>query len=139
MSLGYSVGCRIRLFPSEENIKTVLKVGKNKLMLIYNEIDFNKNGYYGKELSIAESANALLAGTPEPGMQSILAIYQDTHFCFTVYGYDKEFISIQLCAIFDSWNKSFNGKEEVDIARYAKLILDLVEGMELYDFYIEDD
>ena len=70
---------------------------------------------------------------------TILATYQDTHFCLSVYGYEIDLIVIGVSATFNVWTKICNGEEEIDIARYAKLILDLVEGIEIYNFYIEYD
>lgn len=137
MSKDILIWARIDASYQEKNIKNILKKG-SKLGFTYYKFILGEMNVGSEPLSIDAATQSVLAGDPDGGLHCLTIQIQDTYA--TLHFLNNEILSVMLSGLSHLWSKTFvDGSEDIDVARYAKMLLDLVSDFKILEMHIEKD
>lgn len=133
MSVDYSVFCNLNLKYNDDNIKKILSKGE-KLGMQYYTSTF---GCIPAENDIQLYTNtAIEEFKKDPPI--IRVVYQETLLSFGIFKNSDNRISIMFPSLGCGWSKIFqDGTEDLDMDRYSRLMLDLIDDYQIESFVVE--
>lgn len=137
MSLGYDVFVKVKKDYNRQNIKDILDKGKQIGFVYYKYISIPLE-IYSLPLSIDDAVNNVMEEN-EDGLQCLTVQINSTYS--TLHIMDYGYLSLMLANFYYPWLKKFEEEndQDVDIGRYAKVMLDLVSDFKIIEMKIEKD
>ncbi len=136
MSLSYSILTRIDAKYNSKNIKSILNKG-HEHHFIYYQFVLGEMNIASPELSPEEATNSVIRGLPEDDMHCLTVQILNTYATLHFWNNGTQMV-IMLSGLSQIWSKIFeDGNEDIDVARYAKALLDLVSDFKILEMHIE--
>lgn len=138
MSLGYSISTSIDLIYIEKSIESILAKGL-QLGFNYYEYSLGMVEVNGPSLNIKEALHSILIDKTQSKLYCIVVQYNDTYFTMDFISQNGN-ILLMFSDFTYPWLKKFDdGEDDIDIGRYAKILLDLVQDFKILEMKIEKD
>jgi hypothetical protein len=135
MSLGYSITTIIDVVYIPKNIESVLVKGL-ELGFSYYEYSLGMIEINGPSLSIKEALHSILDDKTKSKLYCIVAKVNDTYTTIDFIAQNGNLL-LMFSDFTYPWLKKFDGTDEIDIGRYAKIMLDLVQDYKILHMSIE--
>lgn len=137
MSLGYSVVAKLNANYQESHIRDILRRGA-ELGIGYHDFSLGLMSYSSPELEINEATRLVLKGAPDD-LHCLTISVQETYATLHFLN-DEGYLLIMFSGLSHLWSKKyFDGDEGIDIARYVKTLLDLVDNFRVLELRVEKD
>ncbi len=137
MSRTYSLDTKIDTSFNSDSVSKILKTGET-LGFIYREFTINGSDPSLPKLTPMEAMGAVFLNKKENAMACIFLQIEDTYL--TLHFLDSEKLIVMFSGLSQIWSKTFeDGDEDIDVARYAKALLDLVSDFKILEMHIEKD
>jgi len=137
MALSYSVDVKIDALYGKEAIRKILMVGK-KLGFIYRKFELGNSDLSLPSLAVEEAVESVFDSVRVNKMACLFLQIQDTYLALHFLDFEK--LGIMFSSLSDNWSKVFtNGTEDIDVARYTKELLNLIEDFRILEMHIEKD
>lgn len=137
MSKDLSIWATVSATYEERNIKHILENG-SKLGIQYYKFILGEMNVASKPLAIEQATKDVILGDPEGGLHCLTVQIKDTYA--TLHFLDEGNLSIMFSGLSILWaQKYLDGEEDIDVARYAKVLLELVEGFKILEFRVEEN
>lgn len=135
MSKDHSIWTTVNASYGEYSIKHIIEHG-SKLGFLYYKFILGTMNVASEPLTIDQATKSVLLGDSEGGLHCLTVQIKDTYA--TLHFLDECNLSVMLSGLSQLWSQKFlDGEEDIDIARYAKTLLDLVEGFKILKFEVE--
>lgn len=134
MSLGYSIDVNINAPFNEENVKSILERGTERHFIYYKFMV-----YEGKKLNLSDATRLVFDGDPDYDVHCLSTKieneYINLHFINS-----GGLITVMISGISHDATKKFkNDIEDIDVAKYAKILLDITQNFQILSINIEKD
>ena len=139
MALGYSITAKLDAYYDSNNIEFILNkgitIGLRYSEFILGKIDYSSAPY----LSLNKALEAVIQGISDSSLHCLVVKFQET-FATLHFVNDGKYLLIMFSGMSFLWSKKYsNGKEDIDIARYTRLLLDLVDDFKILELHVEKD
>lgn len=137
MSETYSVSVMLNAVLNEKNLTYILSRGTEKLHFKYFEVQYENEGLLGNQLSVKEATDYIIAQIPFD--EACIFIKINESFFFLRFLKEVSALTFMFSGFFYPFEKYFTQSdfEDVDVAEYAKLMLQLVSDYHILHFEIE--
>ena len=137
MSLGYSITANLDLNFTKEKLYQILKnaekIGCSFFLTNIDELD--PENY--QKINITEAIRALYEGIPDPDMHIITLKYESMFVNLSAIEHADNTITIMLTNFKYPWLYSHNGKMILNMVKYAKFFLEIIDECPLLTLLVE--
>lgn len=137
MSVSYSIFAMLDAEKDRESIEKILEKGHRQGWIYYKFI-LGKWNVDSEPLTLKEAVDAILEDI-EHGLHCLDVQIKDTYatFFFVKKGYSR--LALMIGSLSPVWSRKFNDEEEIDIPRYTKAFLDLIDDFQILELQVEKD
>lgn len=135
MSRTYLISTRLDAEFNESNIQAVLERGLPESLIYYKYMDED-----GTPLNINEATDSAFKGDKDWDVNTLAIKVEDT-YAKLIFSMDKNnMMNVMLSGLSHLWFRKFkNGDEDIDVARYAKVLLNLTQDFKILEMNIDKD
>ena len=137
MALGYSIDAKIDLGYNKKSIRIILEKGFKK-GFYYSEFILGKIDYADSPLlTLDQAVESVWKGNAGSGLHCIIIRAENT-FAIEHFIDEEIYITVMITGFSYPWLKKFqNGKEDINIARYTRLLLDIIDDFRILELHVD--
>lgn len=136
MSLGYDISIKLKQSYNNQSVQEVLARGSS-LGFVYYKYTWGTLNIDLSPMNIQEAAANVMKEN-EDGLQCLTLQINDTYATLHIRN-DFGYLSLMLTTFYYPWTREYEDGLDVDIGRYAKVMLDLVSDFKIIEMKIEKD
>jgi hypothetical protein len=138
MSLGYSIVIKVDTkYNYQSIIQLLIKGAEHKF--VYYKFILGETNIHSSALSSESAADSIIQGLPEDDLHCLSVQIQNTYATLHLWD-DGVHMMVMLSGLSDNWSKVFTDEtKDIDVARYTKELLNLIEDFRILEMHIEKD